>query len=112
MENISQGIAVSDSDARLVAWNRRYLEMLGAVFWGGSYVFVEDTSIEAMIAKGSSRRGLSDVMMERSANSPATLPIRTRLPVSRSPPQPKTLATTGCSMVIKPGSPMPMWLMP
>jgi PAS domain S-box-containing protein len=28
MENVSQGIAVADSDARIVAWNRRYLEML------------------------------------------------------------------------------------
>lgn len=29
MENVSQGIAVADGDARIVAWNRRYLEMLG-----------------------------------------------------------------------------------
>ncbi len=27
MENVSQGIAVADADARIVAWNRRYLEM-------------------------------------------------------------------------------------
>ncbi|UXI68413.1 hybrid sensor histidine kinase/response regulator [Tahibacter amnicola] len=29
MENISQGISVVDADMRLVAWNRRYLEMFG-----------------------------------------------------------------------------------
>jgi len=27
MENVSQGIAVADTEARIVAWNRRYLEM-------------------------------------------------------------------------------------
>ena len=27
MENVSQGIAVADAEARIVAWNRRYLEM-------------------------------------------------------------------------------------
>jgi PAS domain-containing protein len=27
LENISQGISVVDADMRLVAWNRRYLEM-------------------------------------------------------------------------------------
>ena len=27
MENVSQGLAVADADARIVAWNRRYLEM-------------------------------------------------------------------------------------
>jgi PAS domain S-box-containing protein len=27
MENVAQGISVADSEARLVAWNRRYLEM-------------------------------------------------------------------------------------
>jgi PAS domain-containing protein len=27
MENVSQGIAVADGEGRLVAWNRRYLEM-------------------------------------------------------------------------------------
>jgi PAS domain S-box-containing protein len=29
MENVTQGIAVADGDARIVAWNHRYLEMLG-----------------------------------------------------------------------------------
>lgn len=29
MENISQGISVVDADMRLVAWNRRYMEMFG-----------------------------------------------------------------------------------
>ncbi len=29
MENVSQGIAVADADARIVAWNRCYLEMFG-----------------------------------------------------------------------------------
>jgi PAS domain S-box-containing protein len=29
LENISQGISVVDADMRLVAWNRRYLEMFG-----------------------------------------------------------------------------------
>ena len=27
MENVAQGISVADSEARLVAWNGRYLEM-------------------------------------------------------------------------------------
>jgi PAS domain S-box-containing protein len=38
MENVSQGIAVADADARIVAWNRCYLEMFdypdGMVFVG------------------------------------------------------------------------------
>jgi PAS domain S-box-containing protein len=38
MENVSQGIAVADADARIVAWNRRYLEMFeypdGVVYVG------------------------------------------------------------------------------
>ena len=29
MENVSQGIAVADAEARIVAWNRRYIEMFG-----------------------------------------------------------------------------------
>ena len=29
MENVSQGIAVADAESRIVAWNRRYLEMFG-----------------------------------------------------------------------------------
>lgn len=29
MENVTQGISVVDADMRIVAWNRRYLEMLG-----------------------------------------------------------------------------------
>jgi PAS domain S-box-containing protein len=29
MENVAQGIAVADSEAHIVAWNRRYLEMFG-----------------------------------------------------------------------------------
>jgi PAS domain S-box-containing protein len=38
MENVAQGIAVADAEARIVAWNRRYLEMFdypdGMVFVG------------------------------------------------------------------------------
>jgi len=29
MENVAQGISVADSDGRIVAWNRRYVEMFG-----------------------------------------------------------------------------------
>jgi PAS domain S-box-containing protein len=38
MENVSQGIAVADAESRLIAWNRRYLEMFqypeGAAYVG------------------------------------------------------------------------------
>ena len=37
MENISQGISVVDADMRLVAWNRRYMEMFG---YPGDSVYV------------------------------------------------------------------------
>ena len=43
----------------------------------------------AMIAKGSSLRGLSEVKMLQSASSPAAFPIRGRFDLSRSPPAPK-----------------------
>ena len=65
MENISQGIAVADSDARLVAWNRRYLEMLeypeGMVYvgrpiedlirWNAERGEFGDTDTEQQVAK-------------------------------------------------------------
>ena len=44
----------------------------------------------AMIASGSSERGLSDVTIVRSARRAAISPISGRLPLSRSPPQPNT----------------------
>ena len=44
----------------------------------------------ALIAAGSSERGLSSVTMTRSASLAAISPICGRLPASRSPPQPKT----------------------
>ena len=47
-------------------------------------------STSAMIASGSSDRGLSLVMIVRSAAADAAAPIRGRLARSRSPPQPNT----------------------
>ena len=47
-------------------------------------------STSAIIASGSSLRGLSEVRIARSASRPAIPPISGRLPRSRSPPQPKT----------------------
>ena len=49
--------------------------------------------ISAMIASGSSERGLSDVTITRSASRRAIAPISGRLPRSRSPPQPNTTCT-------------------
>jgi hypothetical protein len=46
--------------------------------------------ISAMIASGSSLRGLSLVTIDRSAFEVAAKPIRGRLARSRSPPQPRT----------------------
>ena len=46
--------------------------------------------ISAMIASGSSERGLSEVTTARSASRSAIAPISGRLSRSRSPPQPKT----------------------
>ena len=43
------------------------------------------------IFNGSSVRGLSEVTIARSLSSVAILPIIGRLPLSRSPPQPKTV---------------------
>ena len=47
----------------------------------------------AMIANGSSLRGLSEVSTARSARRVAIAPIKGRLARSRSPPQPKTTIT-------------------
>ena len=49
--------------------------------------------ISAMIASGSSDRGLSDVTITRSARRVAISPISGRLPRSRSPPHPNTTCT-------------------
>jgi PAS domain S-box-containing protein len=65
MENVSQGIAVADSDARIVAWNRRYLEMFdypdGMVYvgrpvadlirWNAEHGEFGDTDPEVQIEK-------------------------------------------------------------
>ena len=50
-------------------------------------------TISSAIACGSSLRGLSFVTYRRSARRAATAPISERLPLSRSPPQPKTTAS-------------------
>ena len=47
-------------------------------------------TISAMIASGSSERGLSEVTIAMSASSAAIRPMIGRLSRSRSPPQPKT----------------------
>ncbi len=46
--------------------------------------------MSAMMANGSSVRGLSEVMTTRSAAFSASPPMSGRLVLSRSPPQPKT----------------------
>ena len=65
MENVSQGIAVADAEARIVAWNRRYLEMFdypeGMVYvgrpvadlirWNAEHGEFGDTDPETQIAK-------------------------------------------------------------
>jgi PAS domain S-box-containing protein len=65
MENVSQGIAVADAEARIVAWNRRYLEMFdypeGMVYvgrpvadlirWNAEHGEFGDTDPERQIAK-------------------------------------------------------------
>ena len=65
MENVSQGIAVADPEARIVAWNRRYLEMFdypeGMVYvgrpvadlirWNAEHGEFGDTDPEAQINK-------------------------------------------------------------
>jgi len=65
MENVSQGIAVADSDARIVAWNRRYIEMFGypegmvyvgrpvadLIRWNAERGEFGDTDTEAQIEK-------------------------------------------------------------
>ena len=65
MENVSQGIAVADSEARIVAWNRRYLELFdypdGMVYvgrpvadlirWNAERGEFGSTGIEAQIEK-------------------------------------------------------------
>jgi PAS domain S-box-containing protein len=65
MENVSQGIAVADAEARIVAWNRRYLEMFdypeGMVYvgrpvadlirWNAERGVFGDTDPEAQISK-------------------------------------------------------------
>ena len=53
LENITQGISVVDADMRLVAWNRRYLEMLGYPE-GAVYV---GRPVEDLIRWGSERGG-------------------------------------------------------
>ena len=47
-------------------------------------------TMSSMICRGSSPRGLSEVITTRSASAAATRPICGRLPRSRSPPQPNT----------------------
>jgi PAS domain S-box-containing protein len=65
MENVSQGIAVADPEARIVAWNRRYLEMFdypeGMVYvgrpvadlirWNAERGVFGDSDPEAQISK-------------------------------------------------------------
>jgi PAS domain S-box-containing protein len=65
MENVSQGIAVADAEARIVAWNRRYLEMFGyppgmvyvgrpvadLIRWNAERGEFGDTDIESQIDK-------------------------------------------------------------
>jgi len=65
MENVSQGISVADADARIVAWNRRYVEMFqypeGMVYvgrpvadlirWNAAHGAFGDTDPDAQVAK-------------------------------------------------------------
>jgi PAS domain S-box-containing protein len=65
MENVSQGIAVANAEARIVAWNKRYIEMFdypeGMVYvgrpvadlirWNGQRGEFGDTDIEAQVEK-------------------------------------------------------------
>ena len=60
--------------------------------------------ISAMIASGSSERGLSEVTITRSASRAAISPISGRLPRSRSPPQPNTTCSRPLGQLPRGGS--------
>jgi PAS domain S-box-containing protein len=91
MENVSQGIAVADAEARIVAWNRRYLAMFGypegmvyvgrpvadLIRWNAQRGEFGDTDIEAQIEKRLSHmRAGSSYVIQRARRNGRVYEIR------------------------------------